>query len=252
MAYTDTTDHIRLDNLLVELKHFTSRSRALDAIKRGTIFVDGKLAKKASVLVHPKADIRIDDPAQHYVSRAAMKLVAALDHFKIDPADKNCLDVGASTGGFTQVLLERGAAHVIALDVGHDQLDETLRADERVTVFEGLNARDLEEQHLGDHLPDIIVSDVSFISLKLALPPALELAAAGALCILLVKPQFEVGRENVGRGGIVTPELGEAASKDLEAWLGSLQGWRTTGIIASPIAGGDGNQEYLLTGRKDG
>jgi 23S rRNA (cytidine1920-2'-O)/16S rRNA (cytidine1409-2'-O)-methyltransferase len=252
MAYTDTTDHIRLDNLLVELKHFPSRSRARDAIKRGTVYVDGKVVQKASVLVHPKADIRIDDPAQKYVSRAALKLVAALDHFEIDPAGKTCLDVGASTGGFTQVLLERNAAHVIALDVGHDQLNDTLRADERVTVYEGLNARDLEEEHLGTHLPEIIVSDVSFISLKLALPPALELAAAGALCILLVKPQFEVGRDNVGKGGVVTPELGKAASEDLEAWLNSLSGWQSTGIIASPIAGGDGNQEYLLTGRKDG
>lgn len=252
MAYTDTTDHIRLDNLLVEFKHFPSRSRARDAIKRGTVFVDGKLVQKASVLVHPKAEIRIDDPAQKYVSRAALKLVAALDHYKIDPAGKNCIDIGASTGGFTQVLLERDAAHVIALDVGHDQLDDTIRNDARVTVFEGLNARELEAQHLGDNLPDLIVSDVSFISLKLALPPALELAPTGAVCILLVKPQFEVGRENVGKGGIVTPELGEAAAKDLEVWLGSLDGWRTTGIIASPIAGGDGNQEYLLTGRKDG
>ena len=252
MAFKDTSDHLRLDNLLVELGHFPSRSRARDAINRGTVSVDGNLVTKASLGVHPEADIVIDDPAQKYVSRAALKLVAALDVFAYSAKDKICLDVGASTGGFTQVLLERGASHVIALDVGHDQLDDRFRQNDKVTVLEGVNARDLDGAQLDEKSPDLIVSDVSFISLKLALPPALSLAAEGANCILLVKPQFEVGRENVGKGGIVKPEDGETAAKDLKNWLDAQEGWQATGLIPSPISGGDGNIEYLLAGRKNG
>jgi 23S rRNA (cytidine1920-2'-O)/16S rRNA (cytidine1409-2'-O)-methyltransferase len=252
MAFKDTSDHKRLDNLLVELGHFPSRSRARDAINRGTVSVDGNAVTKASLGVHPDAAILIDDPAQNYVSRAALKLVAALDVFEISAKDLICLDVGASTGGFTQVLLERDAKHIIALDVGHDQLDDRFRQNDKVTVLEGVNARDLDEAQLGGWSPHLIVSDVSFISLKLALPPALSLAADGAICILLVKPQFEVGRENVGKGGIVRPEDGEAAANDLKNWLDTQDGWRSTGLIPSPISGGDGNLEYLLAGCKDG
>lgn len=251
MAYTDTSEHVRLDNLLVDLGHFPSRSRARDAIVRGTVTVGGKIITKASLLVHPEAEIIIDDPAQAYVSRAALKLVAALDVFKLEVMGKNCLDVGASTGGFTQVLLERGAAHVVALDVGHDQLDDSLRNDDRVNVLEGVNARELEEDQLDGIEPDLIVSDVSFISLKLALPPALALAAPNAKCILLVKPQFEVGRGNVGKGGIVRPEDGKQAADDLHHWLGEQAGWKSIGLTPSPITGGDGNLEYLLVGQKD-
>lgn len=251
MAFKDTSDHKRLDNLLVELGHFPSRSRARDAIIRGTVMVDGATARKASLSVHPEADIIIQDPAQNYVSRAALKLVAALDAFNLSPKDKICLDIGASTGGFTQVLLEQGAKHVVALDVGHDQLDDSLRLHERVTVFEGFNARDLEAKHLGEFLPAFIVSDVSFISLKLALPPALSLAKPGAECILLVKPQFEVGRERVGKGGIVKPEDGLVAAEELQNWLDEQVGWRSTGLVPSPISGGDGNVEYLLAGTKN-
>lgn len=252
MAFKDTSDHKRLDNLLVELGHFPSRSRARDAINRGTVSVDGSFVTKASLGVHPEADIVIDDPAQKYVSRAALKLVAALDAFEFTATGKTCLDVGASTGGFTQVLLERGADHVIALDVGHDQLDDRFRQNDQVTVLEGVNARDLDAEQLGETAPDLIVSDVSFISLKLALPPALSMAADGARCILLVKPQFEVGRENVGKGGIVKPEDGEAAAEDLKNWLETLHGWQAVGLIPSPISGGDGNLEYLLAGQKNG
>jgi len=240
----------RLDQLLVQRGLFESRSRARDAIERGTVTVAGGVAVKAGQVVDEATEITVDDPAQHYVSRAALKLIAALDHFGLSPEGLFCLDVGASTGGFTQVLLERGAAHVTALDVGHGQLDQKLRTDPRVTDVEGLNARNLTQRELSTPA-EAIVSDVSFISLKLALPPALTLAEAGAWVVMLVKPQFEAGRENVGKGGMLKdPSSGPQIAADLEAWLNSLGGWQSLGVIPSPIAGGDGNQEYLLAGRK--
>lgn len=240
----------RLDQVLVISGFFESRSRARDAIERGTVRVAGKIAIKAGMMVEETAEIAVDDPAQAYVSRAALKLIAALDHFGLSPEGLSCLDVGASTGGFTQVLLERGAAHVTAVDVGHGQLVPRLADDPRVTNAEGLNARELTQRDLHDS-PQVIVSDVSFISLKLALPPAMELASSGAWCVLLVKPQFEAGREAIGKGGILKdPSLGPKIADDLENWLNSLGGWQSLGVIPSPIAGGDGNQEYLLAGRK--
>ena len=241
---------IRLDQLLVQRGLFESRSRARDAIERGTVTVAGGVAVKAGQIVDEAIEITVDDPAQHYVSRAALKLIAALDHFGLSPEGLFCLDVGASTGGFTQVLLERGAAHVTALDVGHAQLDQKLRNDPRVTDIEGLNARNLTQGDLST-LTQAIVSDVSFISLKLALPPALTLAEAGAWVVMLVKPQFEAGRENVGKGGMLKdPSSGPQIAADLETWLNSLGGWQSLGVIPSPIAGGEGTQEYLLAGRK--
>lgn len=241
---------VRLDQLLVARGFFESRSRARDAIERGTVSIAGKVATKAGQLADEGVDITVDDPAQAYVSRAALKLIAALDHFGLSPEGLSCLDVGASTGGFTQVLLERGAAHVTAIDVGHGQLDQRLRDDPRVSNIEGLNARELTQRELPDS-PQAIVSDVSFISLKLALPPALQLAASGAWLVALVKPQFEAGREAIGKGGILKdPSLGPQIAADLETWLNSLGGWQSLGVIPSPIAGGDGNQEYLLAGRK--
>jgi 23S rRNA (cytidine1920-2'-O)/16S rRNA (cytidine1409-2'-O)-methyltransferase len=162
-----------------------------------------------------------------------------------------CLDIGASTGGFTDILLERGANHVIAVDVGHDQLHPRLRADERITNHEGLNARVLEEDHLDGRAIGAIVSDVSFISLKLALPPALALARSGAFCVLLVKPQFEAGREAISKAGLLKdPESAPAVAAELERWLVADIGWQSLGLVASPITGGDGNVEFLLGGRK--
>jgi 23S rRNA (cytidine1920-2'-O)/16S rRNA (cytidine1409-2'-O)-methyltransferase len=242
---------IRLDQLLVQRGLFQSRSRARDAIERGTVAVGGSVAIKAGQLAELDAEIAVDDPAQPYVSRAALKLIAALDHFALSPEGLSCLDVGASTGGFTQVLLQRGARHVTALDVGHGQLDQRLRDDPRVTNIEGLNARDLTQRELSTPA-EAVVSDVSFISLKLALPRALELAEPGAWLAALVKPQFEAGREAIGKGGILKdPAQGPKIATDLEAWLNSLGGWQSLGVIPSPIAGGDGNQEYLLAGRKE-
>ncbi|MDO1581249.1 TlyA family RNA methyltransferase [Rhizobium oryzicola] len=247
---TQTTSQ-RLDQLLVTRGLFESRSRARDAVLRGTVRVDGKVATKPGQMTSASSAISIDDPALNYVSRAALKLVAALDHFGLTPADVCCLDVGASTGGFTQVLLERGAMHVVAVDVGHDQLRPSLRDDRRVTNLEGLNARSLTAEDIGHRTIGAVVSDVSFISLKLALPPALHLADKGAFCVLLVKPQFEAGREAIGKGGILRdPSLGSQIAADLERWLVEEMGWESLGIIASPIVGGDGNQEYLLAGRK--
>jgi 23S rRNA (cytidine1920-2'-O)/16S rRNA (cytidine1409-2'-O)-methyltransferase len=242
---------IRLDQLLISRGLFESRSRGRDAIQRGTVSVDGKVITKAGQLVAEDAEIGVEDPAQAYVSRAALKLIAALDHFHLDPAGLDCLDIGASTGGFTQVLLERSAAHVVAVDVGHDQMDPRLREDGRITNLEGLNARTLAIDALDGRTIRAVVSDVSFISLKLAVLPALDLAAAGAWCVLLVKPQFEAGRDNVGKGGMLKdPASAPKIAEDLENWLNSLGGWQSLGVIPSPISGGDGNVEFLLAGRK--
>ena len=249
----ETSDkNLRLDQLLVELGLFATRSRARDAIQRGTVKVDGKPVTKPGQTVLRTAKIAVDDPASAYVSRAALKLIAALDHFELDVKGRTALDIGASTGGFTQVLLERGASHVLAIDVGHDQLHETLGADSRVTSKEGLNARALELIHLDGREIDCVVSDVSFISLKLALPPALAFAQKGAICALLVKPQFEAGREAIGKGGILRdPKDGERIAEELRSWLETQAGWRALGLCPSPIEGGDGNREYLLAGKKD-
>ncbi|MDR6899132.1 TlyA family RNA methyltransferase [Rhizobium miluonense] len=240
----------RLDQLLVTLSLFASRSRARDAIQRGTVTVNGKIVTKPGALFTEDAQISIDDPAQDYVSRAALKLVAALDHFDLDPRGQHCLDVGASTGGFTEVLLERGAAHVTAIDVGHDQMHPRVEADPRVTNIEGLNARNLTAGDIGEPF-SFIVSDVSFISLKLALAPALALAEPGARAALLVKPQFEAGRDAIGKAGLLKdPSSAPAVAAELERWFTEDMGWQSLGLIASPITGGDGNQEFLLAGIK--
>lgn len=241
----------RLDQILVALGHFPTRSRARDAIARETVRVAGRLVTKPGYMTYETADIEIDDPAQSYVSRAALKLVAGLDHFDLSPEGRDCLDIGASTGGFTQVLLERGAAHVTAVDVGHNQLHVSLRADPRVTNLEGLNARELTREDIGAQNIKAVVSDVSFISLKLALPPALSLAEPGAFCLLLVKPQFEAGRTAIGKGGILKdPSLGPKIAAEMALWLDGLPGWHALGVTPSPIQGGDGNHEFLLAGLK--
>lgn len=241
----------RLDQLVLSRGLVASRSRARDAIQRGTVKVDGKVITKASLTFAVDVELSIDDPAQDYVSRAALKLVAALDHFKLDPAGHDCLDVGASAGGFTEVLLQRGAAHVTSIDVGHGQIHPRVAGDERVTSIEGLNARYLTSDDIDNRTITFIVSDVSFISLKLALVPALELAEAGAFCVLLVKPQFEAGREAVSKAGLLKlPETAPDVAADLERWLVEEMGWESLGLIPSPIAGGDGNHEFLLAGHK--
>ena len=239
----------RLDDELVARGLYPSRARASDAIKRGVVQVSGNVAAKAGKPVAADAAITLDDTARAYVSRAALKLIHAFDHFGLSPEGRDCLDIGASTGGFTQVLLERGAARVTAIDVGHDQMAGGLRNDRRVTLIEGLNARDLAEEHL-PHAPDFIVADVSFISLKLALPPALALAKPGARLVALIKPQFEAGRDRIGKGGIVSgDDIHATICADIADWIGS-QGWRVIGVTPSSIKGGDGNREFLIAAEK--
>jgi len=246
-----TPSRLRLDHLLVERGFFESRARARDAVLRGTVQVAGAPAEKPGQLVAADAEISVEDPARHYVSRAALKLIHGLDAFGLDPKGAHALDIGASTGGFTQVLLERGAAHVTAIDVGTGQMDPRLREDPRVICLEGVNARHLTPEMIDGRGPDFLVSDVSFISLKLALPPALELAVEGAHGLFLVKPQFEAGREAIGKGGLLRdPAKAQEIAEDMAQWLRTNPGWRTIGLAPSPIEGGDGNREFLLAGRK--
>ncbi|MET3589352.1 23S rRNA (cytidine1920-2'-O)/16S rRNA (cytidine1409-2'-O)-methyltransferase [Bartonella silvatica] len=241
----------RLDILLVEKNFFTTRSRARDAIVRRTVKVNGEIILKAGQIISDDAEIIVCDRAQNYVSRAALKLISALDVFPIVMNRVTAIDIGSSTGGFTQVLLERGAAHVIAVDVGHHQLDARLLGNSAITLLEGLNARDLKQEHLNGREIDLIVSDVSFISLKLALPPVLSLAKKGAQAVLLVKPQFEVGRDHLGKGGILKdPSMAQETAERLFNWLNLQNGWSAKGLLPSPIAGSDGNLEYLLFGEK--
>jgi len=236
----------RLDLALVERGLAPTRARARDAVLRGHVSVDGRLADRPAMNVEDAAAITLDDPAAGYVSRGALKLIAGLERFGFSPDARTALDLGASTGGFTQVLLERGARKVFAVDVGHGQLAPALAADPRVVSLEGVNARELAAGDLGEPV-DAIVADVSFISLRLVLPPALALAGPGAWGIFLVKPQFEVGRENLGKGGIVRdPQIAERSAADIATWLEHALGWRVTGLILSPIAGGDGNRELLI------
>lgn len=211
--------------------------------------VDGKPVLKPSQTIADGAAIGYEKP-HPYVSRGALKLAAALDHFELSPEGLVCIDLGASTGGFTEVLLERGARKVYAVDVGHGQLRGKLASDPRVVSLEGVNARELSPTHVPEPA-DCIVADVSFISLKLVLASALKLAGDGAWLVALVKPQFEAGRDAVGKGGIVKDK--EAQAKVLQGiadWLGGQSGWSVIGSLDSPIAGGDGNREFLIAARK--
>ena len=236
----------RLDEALVARGLYPSRARARDAVLRGVVLVDGKPAARPSQPVAPEALLSTSDEARAYVSRAALKLKHALAFFGLQVKGRTCLDIGASTGGFTQVLLEEGAAHVTAIDVGHAQMKLN---DPRITLIEGLNARDLSASHLSG-MPDLIVCDVSFISLKLALPPALGLAQPGAVLVALIKPQFEVGRDGVGKGGVVTSRTEQArVCREIVAFLMN-EGWSVLGVTDSPLLGGDGNQEFLAAARK--
>jgi 23S rRNA (cytidine1920-2'-O)/16S rRNA (cytidine1409-2'-O)-methyltransferase len=236
----------RLDEALVARQLYPSRARARDAILRGTILVDGEPARKPSQMVLQDAALTTIDKAQKYVSRSALKLIHALDHFKINPAGRTCLDIGASTGGFTQVLLQREAKHVYAIEVGHGQM---MLEGPKITLHEGLNARDLESEHISPET-DLILCDVSFIPLHIALPRALNLVEAGAELIALIKPQFEVGRSGVGRDGIVKDELAQQrVCAEVTAFI-EAQNWSVYGIIPSPMDGGDGNIEFLLGAKK--
>jgi 23S rRNA (cytidine1920-2'-O)/16S rRNA (cytidine1409-2'-O)-methyltransferase len=233
---------VRLDQLLVERGLFDSREKARRAVMAGLVEVGGRRTDKPGTAVRPESELRVTGPAEPYVSRGGRKLAAALDHFGIDPAGLRCLDVGASTGGFTDCLLQRGAAHVTALDVGYGLIDARLRADSRVTVVERLNVRHLAPDAF-DAPFDLVVVDVSFISVLKVAPALLpHLAPAGRL-LALIKPQFEVGRGAVGRGGIVRDEsLRRAVVAERAGELAAL-GLALAGTFDSPVAGAEGNRE---------
>lgn len=242
---------IRLDALMAERALVRSRSQAADLIRRGAVRAAGELVLKPGRRVRCDIELEIEASAQPYVSRGGLKLAAALDHFAIDVSGARALDLGASTGGFTDVLLRRGAVHVTALDTGHGQLHESLSADPRVLNIEKLNARHLSSAHLAGPI-DLISCDVSFISVRLALPPALALAEPGARLIALIKPQFEAGREHIGKGGIVrSADVRERVCDEISLWLAAQTHWRVLGLAPSPITGPDGNVEFLVAGVKD-
>jgi 23S rRNA (cytidine1920-2'-O)/16S rRNA (cytidine1409-2'-O)-methyltransferase len=242
-----TATRLRLDQALVERGLFPSRARAQGAIAAGLVTVGGRAVLKPSAVVDPQADVQVIGDTHDYVSRGGVKLAAALKAFSIDPADLICLDLGASTGGFTEVLLRADAAKVYAVDVGHGQLHPSIMADPRVISLERTHARDLSRAIVPDAI-DLIVCDVSFISLQKALPPALALAAPAAKLIALVKPQFEVGKEGLGKGGIVkdAQTAGPRAASEIAGWLARDHAFAPMGLIESPIGGGDGNKEFLI------
>ncbi len=243
---------VRLDQLLVDRGLAESRTRAQSMVLAGEVFSGERRLDKPGVGVDPELALEIRSRTGGWVSRGALKLVAALERFAIDPAGLVCLDVGASTGGFTEVLLKRGAPKVYAVDVGYGQLHARLRGDPRVVVLERTNARYLDAAAVPEP-PALIVCDASFISLKTVLPPALRLAAPTARLVALIKPQFEVGRDAVGKGGVVRDASQHAAvCARIEAWLAGKQGWTILGLEPSPITGPKGNREFLIAAYKRG
>ncbi len=239
----------RADILLVKQGLVQSRARAQDEIKSGHVRANGTLVTKAGDLIDAEAELTIENQ-NPWVSRSALKLIHALDHFNIDPKDKIVLDIGASTGGFTQVCLARAARRVYAIDVGQGQLSPIVATDQRVVSLEKTDSRNLLSDSFTDQ-PTLIVCDVSFISLEKALVPALDLVSKGAILIALIKPQFEAGPENVGKGGIVHDiRVHEEVVARIRNWLGERPGWQVIGVTESPIEGGDGNKEFLIAARR--
>jgi 23S rRNA (cytidine1920-2'-O)/16S rRNA (cytidine1409-2'-O)-methyltransferase len=239
----------RLDLLLVERGLAESRSRARALIEAGKVLADHRPADKPSLVLAEDAALEITGLDHPWVSRGGLKLGAALDYFEIDPTGLIALDIGASTGGFTDVLLTRGAARVYAVDAGHGQLVEKLRRDPRIVSLEKQNARALTRAEIPEPV-GIVTCDASFIGLETVLPAPLALAAPGAFLVALIKPQFEAGPGRVGKGGVVRDAVLQQEICDRIAdWLGALPGWRVLGLIDSPIEGGDGNREFLIAAR---
>lgn len=241
---------MRLDQYLVAEGLTPSRARAQRLIAAGMVTVDGAVAARASQTVSPGSLVAVTGEPMPWVSRAALKLVHALDTFRLNPSGAVAFDLGASTGGFTEVLLARGASRVVAIDVGHGQLHPRLAADPRVTAVEGVNVRTLPQGlPPGLPAPDFLTADLSFIGLAKALPAALALAAPGAVLVALIKPQFEAGPGAVGRGGLIKDAAVHAAVRaDVRAFLEGV-GWAVLGEADSPIEGGDGNREFLIAAR---
>jgi len=238
----------RLDTFLFENGYYESRARAASAIKAGKVTVDGVVVSKPSFKI--SANAKVIAQAEHpWVSRGGLKLDHALSVFEIKVSGRTVLDVGASTGGFTDVLLSRGAAKVYAVDVGRDQLHERLKKDGRVISMESTDARNLESQNLNP-LPTLIVCDASFISAMKVLIRPMSLVDSESELVALVKPQFEVGKSHIGKGGLVRdPALARDALETVSSWV-KFQGWSVLGTDNSPITGGDGNIEFLLHARK--
>ncbi len=239
----------RADQLLVERGLAESRARAQALILAGLVFAGDRRIGKAGDQLAADAAVAVKGRDHPWVSRGGVKLAYALDHFAIDVTGLTALDIGASTGGFTDVLLSRGARLIHAVDVGHGQLAWKLRQDPRVVVHERLNARALTREHVPEPV-EFITCDASFIGLATILPAALALAVEPAALVALVKPQFEAGREHVGRGGVVRdPAIHRAVCDDAAAWVGAQPGWAVVGIVESPILGPEGNREFLLYAR---
>lgn len=241
----------RVDQLLVERGLAESRAKAQALVMSGLVWSGEKRIDKPGTTLAAEAPLAVKGKPHPWVSRGGVKLAHALDHFGIEPAGCICLDIGASTGGFTEVLLAKGATKVYAVDVGHGQLDWSLRQDKRVVVLERTNARHLTRAHVPEPV-DLVVCDASFIGLRTVLPAPLALTRPRAALVALIKPQFEAGPEKVGKGGIVRDEaVRTAVCEAISAWLAAQPGWTVLGIAPSPIEGADGNKEFLIAARKE-
>ncbi len=240
----------RLDLLLVERNHAPTRAKAQALIMGGVVYVDGVKVDKAGTLFNSEVEISVKDSSIKYVGRGGLKLEAALDHFDINVKGDVAVDIGASTGGFTDCLLQRGASRVYAIDVGYGQLDWKLRDDPRVVVMERVNARSLSTADIPE-AADIIVIDVSFISLTKIIPAAVNLLKTNGILIALIKPQFEVGKGEVGKGGIVRDEAKHARVVEKICEHIKEHDFSVLGVIPSPILGAEGNKEFLIAGTKN-
>lgn len=242
---------LRADQLLVDRGLAESRTRAQALILAGKVFAGERRIDKAGQPLAPDTALDVRGQDHPWVSRGGLKLAHALEHFDLSPAGHVCLDIGASTGGFTDVLLAKGAARVHAVDVGHGQLAWKLRGDPRVVVHEKTNARHLRQADIPDPIA-AVTCDTSFIGLSTVLPAPLSLTCAGAWAVALIKPQFEAGPDAVGRGGVVRdPGVHATVCERVRSWWSSLPGWRVLGIVESPITGPEGNREFLIAARRD-
>lgn len=240
----------RVDQLLVERGLVESRSRAQAVIMAGLVYSDTRRIDKPGQTLREDAALELKGQDHPWVSRGGLKLAKGLEAFEVDPTGLTALDVGASTGGFTDVLLAKGAAKVFAVDVGHGQLAWKLRQDPKVVVLERCNARHLTGDQITEPV-DLVVCDASFIGLRTVLQAPLALTRPGARLLALIKPQFEVGRALVGKGGVVRdPELHQKVCDEIRDWLESLPGWSVMGVTESPIKGPEGNTEFLIAGQR--
>lgn len=238
--------------MLVDRGLVESRARAQALVMAGLVFSGEKRLDKPGIALSPDAAVELRGQDHPWVSRGGLKLAKAIEAFSVDPTGLVSIDVGASTGGFTDVLLAHGAAKVFAVDVGHGQLAWKLRNDPKVVVLERTNARHLTAEQIPAPV-DMVVCDASFIGLEVVLPAAIALTKADAWLIALIKPQFEVGKGRVGKGGVVRdPDLHAEVCERIRQWLAGLPGWTVVGIVESPITGPEGNKEFLIVGRKSG